>query len=144
MSSLPFPAGEPEVAALLRDHGITPTSQRMLIVRSLFEQQRHMAADDLYRLINASTPQVSKATVYNTLRILAEKGVIRTVIADPERLLYDPNTTPHHHLYDEVTGELTDIDAKKIQVTGVPPLPAGSQLQGIDVVIRIRRTSNKK
>ena len=73
--------------------------------------------------MNAADRRVSKATVYNTLRLLTEKGVIREVIADPSRVFYDPNTSVHHHFYDVASGELTDIDAAQIQVTQLPPLP---------------------
>lgn len=128
-----------EIASLLRERGVAPTPQRSLVVRALFGRGDHLSAEELFRLVNASEPQVSKATVYNTLGLLVSKGLIRAVIADPDRVLYDPNTTPHHHFYDEATGELTDIDSIDVQVNKLPPLPAGTELQGIDVIVRVRR-----
>lgn len=128
-----------EVVALLKEHGIGPTAQRVRITRLLFDRGRHMSADEVYREINAEEQQVSKATVYNTLGLLAAKGVIREVIADPSKVFYDPNTTPHHHFYDEDSGQLTDIDAADVSVVGLPPLPAGADLRGIDVIVRFRR-----
>ncbi|MBI3547275.1 MAG: transcriptional repressor, partial [Gammaproteobacteria bacterium] len=98
----------------------------------------HLSADEVFRLINADNQRVSKATVYNTLGLLADKGVVREVIADPTRVFYDPNTTPHHHFFDVATGELTDISADQIHVTGLPPLPAGAKLEGVDVIVRLR------
>ena len=98
-----------------------------------------MSAEDVYREVNASDQQVSKATVYNTLGLLAEKGVVREVIANPSKVFYDPNTAPHHHFYDEETGALTDIDGTDVQVVGLPPLPPGSNLQGVDVIVRVRQ-----
>lgn len=130
---------ESEIALLLRDYGINPTSQRVLITGVLFAHDTHLAAEELFQLVNAATPHVSKATVYNTLGLLAKKGVIRAVIADPARVFYDPHTSQHHHFYDEVTGELTDIDASEIEVTKLPSLPKGTELQGVDVIIRVRR-----
>jgi len=134
------PLSDPEVADLLRRHGVGPTPQRIAIARVLFERCTHVSAEELYRRVNAGRPHVSKATVYNTLGLLAEKGLIRAVIADPERVFYDSNTSPHHHFYDETTGELTDIDASDVQVSRLPPLPEGVELQGVDVVIRVRRS----
>jgi Fur family iron response transcriptional regulator len=127
-----------EVIALLRGHGIHPTSQRVLIARVLFTQCAHLSAEDVYRLVNADNRRVSKATVYNTLGLLADKGVVREVIADPTRIFYDPNTLPHHHFFDVTTGELTDISAEQIHVSGLPPLPNGAQLEGVDVIVRMR------
>lgn len=129
---------EADIAELLRQHGIHPTSQRLLITRLLFSRRIHLSAEDVFRLVNAGSQRVSKATVYNTLGLLAEKGVVREVIADPNRIFYDPNTQPHHHFFDVATGQLTDISADQIQVTGLPPLPVGAQLEGVDVIVRLR------
>ena len=91
-------------------------------------------------MVNTEGRRVSKATVYNTLGLLADKGVVREVIADPDRIFYDPNTKPHHHFFDVATGQLTDISADQIQVTGLPALPVGAQLEGVDVIVRLRPT----
>lgn len=127
-----------EIARLLVEHGINPTPQRVLITRTLFLQGTHLAAEDVFQTVNVGSTSVSKATVYNTLGLLASKGLVREVIADPARVFYDPNTSPHHHLYDEVSGELTDIDAKDLDVTGLPSLPEGAKLAGVDIVVRVR------
>lgn len=130
---------EADASQLLSSHGINPTPQRVTIARILFAHGVHMSADDVYRKVNGADQRVSKATVYNTLGLLAEKGVIREVIANPSKVFYDPNTVPHHHFYDEATGALTDIDAKDVQVVGLPPLPPGADLQGVDVIVRVRQ-----
>lgn len=130
---------EADITGLLRQHGIQPTSQRVQITRLLLERCTHLSAEEVYRLVNTSDRHVSKATVYNTLGLLTEKGVIREVIADPGRVFYDPNTRPHHHFYDIATGELRDIDADEVAVTRLPPLPAGTDLERVDVVVRLRR-----
>lgn len=127
-----------EVAELLRHHGIHPTAQRVTIARLLFVQCTHLSAEEVYRLVNADNRHVSKATVYNTLGLLADKGVIREVIADPSRIFYDPNTQPHHHFFDVDSGELTDISADQIHVSSLPPLPPGAQLEGVDVIVRLK------
>jgi Fur family iron response transcriptional regulator len=130
---------ESDVLALLKEHGINPTSQRVLITRMLFAHNTHLSAEDVYTIVNRDDQQVSKATVYNTLGLLAEKGIIREVIADPTKVFYDPNTAPHHHFYNVGTGELTDIDASEVQVSGLPPLPQGAQLEGVEVIVRLRQ-----
>jgi Fur family iron response transcriptional regulator len=129
---------ESEISRLLREHGVTPTKQRVIIARLIFDKSTHLSAEDIFRLVNADNRRVSKATVYNTLGLLAAKGVIREVIADPARVFYDPNTQPHHHFFDVVSGKLTDINADQIHVSGLPPLPSGSRLEGVDVIVRLR------
>jgi Fur family iron response transcriptional regulator len=138
MNMILKPKSETDVVELLRSHGIHPTSQRVIITRLLFMQGTHLSAEDVYRLVNVDDRRVSKATVYNTLGLLADKGVVREVIADPTRIFYDPNTMLHHHFFDVTTGELTDISAEQIHVSGLPPLPNGAQLEGVDVIVRLR------
>src|SRR3972149_6041507 len=135
MKIMPQLKSDAETINLLRNHNIHPTSQRVIITRTLFEKCTHLSAEDVFRLVNADDRRVSKATVYNTLRLLAEKGVVREVIADPTRIFYDPNTQPHHHFFDVTSGKLTDISADQIHVSNLPPLPLGAQLEGVDVIV---------
>ena len=132
------PISADSVAQMLREHGITPTSQRLDIAQVLFARHEHLSAEDVFNLVNGDTARVSKATVYNTLGLFAERGLIREVIADPTRIFYDPNTAPHHHLFDESTGTLTDIPAAQVQISGLPALPDGMRMQGVDVIVRVR------
>lgn len=127
-----------EIAGLLREHGITPTHQRMEIALVLFERHAHLSADQILATVNARHAETSKATVYNTLRLFLDKKLIRELIVDPVRIVYDPNTTPHHHLYDVATGQLTDIPAGDITVIGLPRLPPGVETEGVDIVVRTR------
>ena len=129
------------IAERLRRHGINPTSQRNLITRVLFERSTHLSADELFRIVNENDRKVSKATVYNTLGLLVDRGIIREVIADPNKIFYDPNTEPHYHMYDVVSGELTDIDAKDVKVSGPPDLPENTVVEGVDVIFRLRPQS---
>jgi len=127
-----------EVVELLRAHGIAPTHQRVEIARVLFARREHLSADQILSLVNARYAETSKATVYNTLKLLVDKKLIRELVVDPTRIVYDPNTTPHHHFYDVVTGRLTDVSAEAVRVSGLPPLPAGTVADGIDIIIRTR------
>jgi Fur family transcriptional regulator, iron response regulator len=127
-----------EIVSMLRTHGISPTSQRVMIAEEIFSRGTHMSADDLYQAVNRNGRFVSKATIYNTLGVLAKRGVIRAVIADPTKVFYDPNTTPHHHFFDVISGELRDIHSQDVRVVGLPPLPDGTSLEGVDVIVRVK------
>ena len=123
---------------MLRAHGISPTHQRIEIACALFRRRQHLTAEQILAMVNARHAETSKATIYNTLRLFAEKKLVRELVVDPQRIVYDPNTVPHHHLYDVVSGELTDIPAGDVQVLGLPALPSGVEAEGIDVVVRTR------
>jgi len=127
-----------EIADLLRDHGIAPTHQRIEIAGVLFSRHEHLSADQLLVIVNARYSEVSKATVYNSLRLFLEKKLIREVIVDPSRVFYDPNTAPHHHFYNMASGELTDICDDNLHLSGMPALPDGMVADSIDVIVRIR------
>ena len=123
---------------VLRRHDINPTHQRIEIAYALFSRAEHLSADQILAIANERNSETSKATVYNTLNLFLEKRLIREVIVDPSKVFYDPNTEPHHHFYNIDTGDLTDIDAAEIAISGLPRLPEGVVTEGIDIIVRIR------
>jgi len=129
------------MAELLRRHGIKPTHQRIEIAHALFSRGEHLSADQILNAVNSRDSERSRATVYNTLKLFVKKKLIREVIVDPSRIFYDPNTSHHHHVYDVVNGELTDIDASSITVSGLPKLPEDVVAEGVDIIVRVRPAS---
>lgn len=120
----------------LHASGILPTRQRVLIGRYLFDEDKHLTADQLMTMVNSGEHSVSKATIYNTLGLFAEKGLLKEVVINPGRLVYDTNTGKHHHLYNINTGEITDIPLDSIATT-LPKLDPALQVEGVEVVIRV-------
>lgn len=129
------------LTALLRRHGIAPTHQRLEIAQVLFGRCQHLSADQILAMVNERHAETSKATVYNTLNLFRDRGMIREVIVDPKRVFYDPNTVPHHHLYNVDTGEITDIATDALSVSGMPELPPGMVTEGVDIIVRVRAGS---
>jgi Fur family iron response transcriptional regulator len=127
------------MAAALLAHGITPTRQRTEIAAILLERPQHLSAEQVLVRIRESGRRVSKATVYNTLGLFSRRGLVREVIVDPQRVFYDSNTAAHHHLYEVDTGRLLDIAPAAVSIGALPALPAGTVVEGIDVVVRVRR-----
>jgi Fur family transcriptional regulator, iron response regulator len=134
----PFPLNKSDVSALMQEHGITPTLQRVEIAQILFAKPQHLSAEDVLTMVNRTAIHVSKATVYNTLGLFAKEGIIREVIVDPSKVFYDPTTVPHHHFYNVDTGCLTDIDAGTVVLERLPELPQGTTAAEVEVIIRIR------
>jgi len=64
--------------------------------------------------------------------------LVKKLVIDLARVVFDSNTDPHDHLYDMTTGEPTDVCADALQVVGVPQLPPGVELEEVDVIIRVR------
>ncbi|MDH5409223.1 MAG: transcriptional repressor [Gammaproteobacteria bacterium] len=132
---------KPEVINMLKQKGISPTQQRVEIAQILFSKPQHLSADQVMGIVNNGEQRVSKATVYNTLGLFANKGLVREVIVDPTKIFYDSNIQSHHHFYNVDSGELTDIHAHTVQLNSYPELPEGTEADGVDIVVRLR---NKK
>lgn len=109
-----FGLSKREVADLLRDRGVNPTSQRVCIAHLLLQKPQHLSADEIFGRLNKDHEQVSQATVYNTLRLLVETGVVRELVFSTDRIYYDSNTSHHHHFIDQVTGQIVDIPAEGV------------------------------
>ena len=122
----------------LRGAGIPVTLQRLEIAQVLLSRPAHMTAEQILGEVRATVPETSRATVYNTLKLFREKKLVKELIVDPERVVYDSNTEPHYHLYDVNTGELIDVSADELKVVGVPQLPGDVELEQVDVIIRVR------
>ena len=137
------PVTRENLAEVLRQHEINPTHQRIEIAHALFSRGEHLSADQILAIVNDRHSETSKATVYNTLNLFLGKGLIREVIVDPNKVFYDPNTQPHHHLYNVDTGELIDVDASAISVSGLPQLPEGMVAEGVEIIVRVRASARQ-
>ena len=127
-----------EAAALLAERGVLPTAQRIDIALLTLARPQHLSAEQIIATIRENGLKISKATVYNTLNLFREQGLLRTVDVDPTRQFYDSSTDAHHHFYNVDTGELTDIPLGSVSLTVETALPPGTEHAGVDVVVRVR------
>ena len=128
--------------AKLRASGLRPTRQRLALCKLLFDAgDRHVTAESLLTEASAAGIRVSLATVYNSLHQFTEAGILRQVVVDGSKTYFDTNTSNHHHFYLERDGRLIDIPGKLISVGGFPPVPEGSEVERVDVTIRLRPKS---
>jgi len=127
------------IAERLSAGGIQPTPQRIKVAALLLAEPQHLTADQILARLRAAGERVSKATVYNTLNLLAEKGVVRQLAADGQRTWFDSNVSPHFHFQDVETGALSDIAPPEVQFERLPPPPPGMEYAGIELFIRLRR-----
>ena len=143
MSSPLIPGSENAARArqILEQRGIRPTAQRLKVAEILLTAPRHLTAEQILGRLRESSGRVSKATVYNTLNLFVGQGLAREIHADPERCVYDSTMTPHHHFQNIDTGEMIDIRPEDLAFASLPPLPEGTEIESVDVVIRVRARS---
>jgi len=138
-----LPVSNEAISELLQFHGISPTSQRVAIATILLDKRQHLSADQVLRQLTDRGMAVSKATVYNTLGLFAERQLIRQVIVDPTKVFYDSNIDAHHHFYNVDDGTLTDVDAADVPIDQLPNVPQGTVAEAVDIVIRVRNLPRK-
>jgi Fur family iron response transcriptional regulator len=134
-----FPATREQIVQELVAHGLKPTDQRVRVAAVLMSAPKHLTAEQILAAVRETGERVSKATVYNTLKVLAEHRLVRQIHLDPERSVYDSTRAPHHHFHDLETGELRDIHPDDIAFSRMPSLPEGMEAEAIEVVIRLRK-----
>lgn len=143
--AVPEPERGPETdrfADILRENNIPLTVQRLAIARVLLARPVHMTAEQVLSQAQQIVPEISRATGYNTLKLFKEKGLVRELVIDPARIVYDSNTSHHYHIYDAATGEMTDIPAGDLKVVGSANLPSDVELEEVDIIIRVHSKDN--
>lgn len=93
----------------LRGAGLRVTPQRLALHRLIARSHRHLTAEALLREAAAEHPGLALPTVYSTLELFAELGVVRRVAA-PGAARYDTDPSPHDHFTCVRCGELYDLD----------------------------------
>jgi Fur family ferric uptake transcriptional regulator/Fur family peroxide stress response transcriptional regulator len=99
------------LSRVLRDRGQRVTPQRLAIARTVRELDRHTTAETVFGHVSEQMPGVSLPTVYATLDLLEEIGLVRRVPTETGTAVYDPRTEDHHHLVCRGCGEIVDVDA---------------------------------
>jgi len=118
--------------------GIQPTPQRIAVAEYVLHTADHPTADEVWMKVRERCPTLSRATVYNTLNLFAEKGLLKTQRLKEGVVVFDPHVTPHHHFIDEETGKVYDIPWEAVKVTGEKTL-RGLDVREYQVVLRGRK-----
>jgi len=116
-----------DVFAALEAKGIQPSAQRVAVARYVLQTEEHPSADQVFARVKDDLPVLSRATVYNTLNLFVEKGLLRALVLAEGRVVFDPKLAPHHHFIDDDTGLIQDIPWDALKVRGV------ETLEGLDV-----------
>jgi Fur family ferric uptake transcriptional regulator len=112
-ANAPSRADAPDPSRIERaciERGLKMTGQRRLIARVLSEAEDHPDVEELYRRAAALDARISVATVYRTVRLLEEKGILERRDFGGGRARYDPaDRGQHHHLIDVDTGKVIEF-----------------------------------
>ncbi len=86
-----------EKLQVLKKKGHFLTSSRLMVLEYLSESTSHPTADEIYNALKDKLPSLSKATVYNTLKLFIELGVAREIKVERDKSRFEAKTDPHIH-----------------------------------------------
>lgn len=121
----------------LREHGVQPSAQRVAIASFVLGDASHPSAEQVLAGVRERFPMVSRATVYNTLNLFVEQGLLRSFALGEGRAVFDRNVADHHHFIDDDTGAIHDIPWAALAVQNVHAL-TGFNVREYQVVLRGR------
>jgi len=110
-----------EFVEACRRQGIKATHQRTEILRELALTGEHPDAETIYTRVRKRIPAISLDTVYRTLRMFEEKGVISRVGSIKDRARFDANTDRHHHFVCTECGMVRDFYSDALDHFSAPP-----------------------
>ena len=128
---------EAKYEKIYRDLNVTPTKQRVDLAQLIFAKKQHFTATDLINLADKNMLNISMATVYNTLSLLEDKGMLKTINIDNELKFYDTNLEDHH-LYNTTMSTLTDIAHNRVTFAELPELPKTLEIESTELLIKVK------
>jgi len=116
----------------LLKYNIQATSERVMVVEYLMEHHTHPTGDEVFRGLVRKGADVSRATVFNTLKRLTEGGALHSLTIEEGVARYDIDLYPHAHFRCMKCGKIMDIPLKR---NGSFEVPEGYEIEGIDYII---------
>jgi len=118
-----------DTGALLREHGLQVTAQRLAVLRAVSDRS-HSTADDIFRVVRAEIGAISCQAVYNALSALTDKGLLRRIQPAGSPARYEDRVGDnHHHLICRTCSRMIDVDC----AVGVTPCLTAADASGYEI-----------
>jgi Fe2+ or Zn2+ uptake regulation protein len=132
-----------DVVEILSAHGIQPSAHRVAVGQYVLTTKDHPSADRVWARVKERFPMISRATVYNTLNLFVQKDLLRELHLAPDSVVFDPKMERHHHLIDDETGTIHDIDWNQVEVRKVDSV-ANFEVSDYQVVMHGRKRRGRR
>lgn len=99
---------------ILDSKNIRPSVQRVAVYKYFYENRIHPTAENAYEALKEDYPTLSMATVYNTVHLLSEKGLLKIIEIEEDKTRYDANTAMHAHFKCNCCGYVYDLLDTKV------------------------------
>ncbi|MBQ7901100.1 MAG: transcriptional repressor [Clostridia bacterium] len=97
-------------AEILAKHNIRPSLTRVMIYDYLRQHRTHPTAEEIHMSLSPQVPTLSKTTVYNTVKLLTEQGIIKMITIEEQQARFDACTDLHGHFLCSGCGGVYDFD----------------------------------
>ncbi|HVE72526.1 MAG TPA: Fur family transcriptional regulator [Thermoanaerobaculia bacterium] len=132
-----------QIETTLREHGIQPSAQRVAVAYYVLHTAEHPSADLVWKRVRERFPWISRATVYNTLHLFVDKGLLQRLTIAEDSIVFDPIVSAHHHFVDEETGAIHDVPWDRVQVCNIESLQ-DYEVEHYQVVMRGKLKATQK
>jgi Fur family peroxide stress response transcriptional regulator len=105
-----------KIRDLIMNAGLKVTPQRMLVLEAVTEMKNHPTADHIIEFIRQSNPNIAVGTIYKVLENFVDKGLIKMVKTDKDKMRYDAFLEKHHHLYCVNSDRIEDYNDEELNV----------------------------
>jgi len=97
------------IKKILEKKGIQPSFHRLKILEFLINYRTHPDVDEIYKNLHPQIPTLSKTTIYNTLKVFSEKGLVKEVMIEENEVRYDYAEREHIHFKCKKCNRIYDI-----------------------------------
>ena len=124
------------IKEVLLTHEVKPSLHRIRVLKFIVDHKNHPSVDVIYKALVNDIPTLSKTTVYNTLKLLADKGIVSILHLNENELRYDYAIHPHAHLRCIKCHKIFDVEFSedcfsRRKINGHDILEAQVNLKGI-------------
>lgn len=132
--NIPNRHSDNQLTLMMHQRGIRPSAQRIAVLSYVANTRRHPTADEIYTGISPLYPSLSRTTVYNSLHVLVDAGLLRELDIDSGNCRYDFALQPDHsHFTCRKCGRIMDMELPEhIDRISAP----GYEIDSIDVILR--------
>ena len=123
-----------DLASIFKKHGLKLTTQRLAIYKSLVERKDHPTTESIYKSLKDDYPTIGLGTVYSTLHLFKDLGLIQELNFSDGNIRYDPNTKVHINLVCSNCGNISDYDSRNVKefwqkiISGLKIKPKGQRI----------------
>lgn len=127
----------------LRAVGVRPSAHRIAVAEYVLTTDEHPSAETVLARVQDRFPLLSRATVYNTLNLFVETGLLRQLVLSEGKVVFDPKLERHHHFIDDETGDIEDVPWDAVRIGDATRLP-GYDVREFMIVMRGRKLGRSR